>query len=72
MAQEAYVRLLKLDEDRLVSYQRAYLFKVAQNLATYRLRKRDKQQTRANEDIHHSANEDIHHSDHSVTPNDQD
>ena len=42
VAQEAYVRLLKLDEDRLVSYQRAYLFKVAQNLATDRLRKRDK------------------------------
>lgn len=42
IAQEAYVRLLKLDEDRAVSYQRAYLFKIAQNLATDRLRQREK------------------------------
>ncbi len=42
VAQEAYVKLLNLDEDRAVSHQRAYLFKVAQNLATDRLRQREK------------------------------
>lgn len=42
VAQEAYVRLLKLDEDQAVSHQRAYLFKIAQNLATDRLRHREK------------------------------
>jgi RNA polymerase sigma-70 factor (ECF subfamily) len=40
VAQEAYVRLLKLDEDRVISHQRAYLFKIAQNLASDRLRQR--------------------------------
>lgn len=43
VAQEAYVRLLKLDDTRLISHQRAYLFRIAQNLATDRLRQREKQ-----------------------------
>ena len=38
VAQEAYVRLLDLDAGRTVNFQRAYLFKIAQNLATDRLR----------------------------------
>jgi RNA polymerase sigma-70 factor (ECF subfamily) len=38
VAQEAYVRLLNLNGSGPVNYQRAYLFKVAQNLATDRLR----------------------------------
>ena len=42
VAQEAYVRLLKLDDTCLISHQRAYLFRIAQNLATDRLRKREK------------------------------
>lgn len=42
VAQEAYVKLLNLDDTRAVSHQRAYLFKVAQNLATDRLREREK------------------------------
>ena len=43
VAQEAYVRLLNLDDTRLISHQRAYLFRIAQNLATDRLRQREKQ-----------------------------
>lgn len=40
VAQEAYVRLLNLDEARIHSYHRALLFKIAKNLATDRLRRR--------------------------------
>lgn len=40
VAQEAYVRLLNLDDARVLSYQRAFLFKIAKNLATDRLRRR--------------------------------
>ena len=40
VAQEAYVRLLRLDDDKVISHQRAYLFRIAQNLATDRLRQR--------------------------------
>ena len=39
VAQEAYVRLLQLDEPGAVSFLRAYLFRIANNLATDRLRK---------------------------------
>ncbi len=40
VAQEAYVRILKLDTPELVSHLRAYLFKTAANLAIDRLRAR--------------------------------
>jgi RNA polymerase sigma-70 factor (ECF subfamily) len=40
VAQEAYVRLLQLDEPGAVSYLRAFLFKTAANLAIDRMRSR--------------------------------
>ncbi|MBL8267901.1 RNA polymerase sigma factor [Steroidobacter sp.] len=40
IAQEAYVRLLSLDERQAVSHLRAFLFKTAANLAVDRLRQR--------------------------------
>jgi RNA polymerase sigma factor (sigma-70 family) len=40
IAQEAYVRLLRLDHREAVSYLRAFLFKTAGNLAMDRLRQR--------------------------------
>lgn len=40
VAQEAYVRMLQLEHPGVVSFQRAYLFKVAANLAIDRLRQR--------------------------------
>jgi len=47
VAQEAYVRLLQLDQPQAVSYFRAFLFKTAGNIAIDRLRKetRDKNRT---------------------------
>jgi RNA polymerase sigma-70 factor (ECF subfamily) len=39
VAQEAYVRLLNLDEPGAVSYLRAFLFKTAANLAVDRMRR---------------------------------
>lgn len=44
VAQEAYVRLLKLDEDKpeVVSYMCAFLFKIASNLAVDRMRQRQR------------------------------
>ena len=44
VAQEAYVRLLQLESTGTVSFLRAYLFKIAGNIAIDRLRQ---QQTRA-------------------------
>jgi len=41
VAQEAYVRLLSLDEPHAVSYLRAFLFKTAANLAVDRLRRNE-------------------------------
>src|SRR5262245_8726557 len=38
VAQEAYVRLLKLDQPGAVSFLRAFLFKTAANLAVDRIR----------------------------------
>jgi len=38
VAQEAYVRLLQLDQPGAVSFLRSYLFRIASNLATDRLR----------------------------------
>jgi len=40
VAQEAYVRLLQLDRPETISYLRAFLFKIASNLAMDRLRAR--------------------------------
>lgn len=44
VAQEAYVRLLMLDEPGAVSYLRAFLFKTAANLAIDRMRSRRSQE----------------------------
>lgn len=41
VAQEAYVKLLGLDEVRAVSYLQAYLYRIAGNLVTDRMRKRE-------------------------------
>jgi RNA polymerase sigma factor (sigma-70 family) len=43
IAQEAYVRLLRLDHPETISYLRAFLFKTAANLAVDRLRARTRQ-----------------------------
>jgi RNA polymerase sigma-70 factor (ECF subfamily) len=43
VAQEAYVRLLSLDDSGAVSFLRAFLFKTAANLAVDRLRSRSRQ-----------------------------
>jgi RNA polymerase sigma factor (sigma-70 family) len=40
VAQEAYVRLLELDNLNVIGFQRAYLFRIAANLAVDRLRHR--------------------------------
>ena len=40
LAQEAYVRLLNLDQPDTISYVRAFLFRIAANLATDRLKQR--------------------------------
>jgi RNA polymerase sigma-70 factor (ECF subfamily) len=44
VAQEAYVRILSLDEPGAVSYLRAFLFRTAANLAVDRLRRNDVRQ----------------------------
>ena len=41
IAQEAYVRLLELERTGAVGFLRAYLFKIASNLAIDRLRSRN-------------------------------
>ena len=43
VAQEAYVRLLSLDDSGAVSFLRAFLFKTAANLAVDRIRSRNRQ-----------------------------
>ena len=40
IAQEAYARLLEHDQPRAISFLRAYLFKVAANIASDRARQR--------------------------------
>ncbi len=42
IAQEAYVRLLSLDQSNTVSYLRAYLFRIAANLVNDRLKQRER------------------------------
>lgn len=48
VAQEAYVRLLSLDDSGAVSFLRAFLFKTAANLAVDRLRSRQRQRQAMN------------------------
>jgi RNA polymerase sigma-70 factor (ECF subfamily) len=48
VAQEAYVRLLNLDDSGAVSFLRAFLFKTAANLAVDRLRSRNRQRQAMN------------------------
>jgi RNA polymerase sigma factor (sigma-70 family) len=45
VAQEAYAKLLGLDDDKVVSHLQAYLYRVANNLAIDRLRKKKKSLT---------------------------
>ena len=47
VAQEAYVRLLQLDNPEAVSYFRAFLFKTAGNIAVDRIRKNSREQGRS-------------------------
>jgi RNA polymerase sigma-70 factor (ECF subfamily) len=51
VAQEAYVRLLSLDESGAVSYLRAFLFKTAANLAVDRLRRNEVRMRAADEPL---------------------
>jgi RNA polymerase sigma-70 factor (ECF subfamily) len=48
VAQEAYVRLLSLDDSGAVSFLRAFLFKTAVNLAVDRMRTRNRQRQAMN------------------------
>ena len=49
VAQEAYVKLLELDNINVISFQRAYLFRIAANLAVDRLRQPAVRDTTASE-----------------------
>lgn len=51
VAQEAYAKLLNLGGTQVVSYHRAYLFRIAQNLATDLLRRRAFTDVRVPEDL---------------------
>lgn len=42
VAQESYIKLLQLDRPEAVSFLRAYLFRIAANLAIDRIRRRDR------------------------------
>jgi RNA polymerase sigma-70 factor (ECF subfamily) len=53
VAQEAYVRLLSLDQPGAVSYLRAFLFKTAANLAVDRMRRTDVRVRAADEPLFH-------------------
>jgi RNA polymerase sigma factor (sigma-70 family) len=52
VAQEAYVRLLELDRTGAVSFMRAYLFRIAANLAVDRIRRQIVRRTSAEEEKH--------------------
>ncbi|MHC9084793.1 RNA polymerase sigma factor [Luteimonas sp. RIT-PG2_3] len=51
VAQEAYAKLLNLGGTQVVSYHRAYLFRIAQNLATDLLRRRAHTDVRVPDDL---------------------
>lgn len=59
VAQEAYVRLLQLDEPGAVSFLRAYLFRIANNLATDRLRRAAVRRSAHADPIFEPADEEI-------------
>src|SRR5258708_2211684 len=48
VAQEAYVRLLQLEQPEAIGFLRAYLFKIASHIATDRLRHRQVRQNYEN------------------------
>jgi RNA polymerase sigma-70 factor (ECF subfamily) len=52
VAQEAYVRLLELDRTGAVSFMRAYLFRIAANLAVDRVRRQIVRRKAAEEEQH--------------------
>jgi RNA polymerase sigma-70 factor (ECF subfamily) len=52
VAQEAYVRLLELDRTGAVSFMRAYLFRIAANLAVDRIRRQIVRRHAVEEDQH--------------------
>jgi RNA polymerase sigma factor (sigma-70 family) len=64
IAQEAYARLLQHDQPRAISFLRAYLFKVAANIASDRARRR---RLHLRIDLAHSSEEQIE----SATPDQQ-
>jgi RNA polymerase sigma factor (sigma-70 family) len=51
VAQEAYVRLLRLENPEQVGFLRAYLFRIASNLAVDRLRQRNVRSDAAEEEL---------------------
>ena len=51
VAQEAYVRLLRLEHPEQVGFLRAYLFRIASNLAVDRLRQRNVRADAAEEEL---------------------
>ncbi|PHZ86407.1 RNA polymerase sigma factor [Paremcibacter congregatus] len=51
VAQEAYVKILGLDQDEVVNHLRAYLFKTASNLAINRIRQRIRRGESKNIDV---------------------
>lgn len=51
VAQEAYVRLLRLEHPEQVGFLRAYLFRIASNLAVDRLRQRNVRTEAAEEEL---------------------
>ncbi|MGE5565076.1 MAG: RNA polymerase sigma factor [Parcubacteria group bacterium] len=56
-AQEAYVRLLQLDDPGQLSFLRAYLFRIAANVATDLLRRRTMQSRAAQDSLFFEADE---------------
>ncbi len=51
VAQEAYVRLLRLERPEQVGFLRAYLFRIAQNLVVDRLRQRNVREQSPDEEL---------------------
>ena len=51
VAQEAYVRLLRLERPEQVGFLRAYLFRIAQNLVVDRLRQRNVREQSADQEL---------------------
>lgn len=51
VAQEAYVRLLQLDKPALGNFMRAYLFRIASNIAVDRLRRRNSESRMARREL---------------------